>query len=61
MAKRPRDGSATAGLYVLKVDFPVNEEIRTAIDKGLQPLRDKYGLDFFVLEPGITLKRFDDT
>ena len=50
----------TSRLYVLRVDFPLNAESKQAIEKGLQEVREKYRLDFIVLEPGISLSRFDD-
>jgi hypothetical protein len=50
----------TGKLYVMKVDFPVNEATRDAIEKSLDPVREKYGIDFILLEPGIHLSRFDD-
>lgn len=52
--------ASTEKLYVLRVDFPLKPETSKAIQEGLQPLRDKYDLDFLVLEPGITVKRFND-
>lgn len=52
--------SSTEKLYVLQVDFPVSEEIAKGISASLSPLREKYGVDFMVLEPGMRLKRFDD-
>ena len=58
---RPRAAfGATAGLYVLTVDFRVDEEAVKAIAAALDPVKQKYGLDFIVLEPGMRLTRFDD-
>lgn len=45
---------------ILRVDFQLNQEKAKVLDGQLQPLRDKYGLDFIVLEPGMTLSRFND-
>jgi len=56
--KRPR--ARTSNLYVIEVDFPVTAELASKIDQALQPLREKYGLDFLVLEPGMKMKRWDD-
>lgn len=56
---RPRP-APTRKLYVIEVDFSVPEAQRVELDKALEPLRTKYGLDFFVKEPGITIRRFDD-
>lgn len=47
-------------LYVLRVDFKMSPEAAKNMDASLQPLRDKYGLDFIVLEPGMNVARFDD-
>lgn len=51
---------STERLYVLSVDFAMKESVRDEFNKSLEPLREKFGLDFLVLEPGIKLKRFDD-
>ena len=47
-------------LYILRVDFPVDEIQAGKIDAALDAHREKYGIDFIVLEPGMTLTRFDD-
>ena len=47
-------------LYILHVDFPVSSEARQKIEENLDKLRERYGIDFFLLEPGIKLSRFDD-
>jgi hypothetical protein len=57
---RRRRPASTSKLYVLKVDFQIKTEARVEIDQALDPIRTKFGIDFIVLEPGITLKRFDD-
>jgi hypothetical protein len=54
--KRP---SRTARLYILRVDFPVDEKREAALEAMLAPLREKFGLDFLILEPGMKLERFD--
>jgi hypothetical protein len=56
----PRPISPTSGLYVLRTDFPVDTEKGKELDAMLKPIREKYGLDFILLEPGITLSKFDD-
>lgn len=62
LLQRRRAGPApkTSSLYVLQVDFPMTESLTTKMDGALNPLREKYGLDFIVLEPGMKLSRFDD-
>lgn len=62
LAAPPKPPSATDRLYLLRVDFPVSKdpEVKAAIDASFDRLREKYGLDFLVLEPGMTLSRFDD-
>lgn len=59
---RPRGpvSKRTAGLYILEVDFKVTKEVAEGIDKALTPVREKYGVDFIVLEPGMRLRRFND-
>lgn len=56
---RPRV-TPTSKLYILRTDFPVNAEMAAKLDAQLEPLRKKFGLEFFVMEPGVTLTRFDD-
>ena len=56
----PAPPSETDRLIVLRVDFPVDEKKAIELDKMLAPLRAKYNLDFIVLEPGMTLSRFND-
>jgi len=58
--RRKKGRTATSRLYVMRIDHPLSREALVGLDKSLQPLRDKYGLDFIVLEPGIQLGRFDD-
>lgn len=47
-------------LYVLRVDFKMTPDGAAKMDASLNPLREKYGLDFIVLEPGMNVARFDD-
>jgi hypothetical protein len=49
-----------ANLYILEVEFPLDEETATKVDEALEPLRRKYDLDFYVKEPGFTFRRFYD-
>lgn len=58
--KRSSPPPSTASLYVLRVDFPLKADMRDSIQHSLQPLKDKFGIDFLLLEPGISVKRFDD-
>jgi hypothetical protein len=59
LIRQPRPAS-TSKLYVIEVDFNFGEDQRRALDEALNPIRAKYSLDFFVVEPGLKLKRFDD-
>lgn len=60
-ARKPRTANVK-NLYVLEVAFPIadNKELREALEKALDVPRNKYGIDFLVLEPGFKIKRFDD-
>jgi hypothetical protein len=51
---------ALSNLYILRVNFPVTQPIGERLEASLNVLRNKYGVDFFVLEPGMELSRFDD-
>lgn len=59
-AKHPHKIEGTERLWVIQVNFPMDEMLAKKYDERLEPLREKYGLDFFVIEPGVNLKRFDD-
>jgi hypothetical protein len=62
LAKEPRTRSKlkTSGLYIIQTDFEVTPESYTNLQTMLDGVREKYGLDFLILEPGFKLKRFDD-
>lgn len=62
LAKEPRTRSKlkTSGLYIIQTDFEVSPESYTNLQAMLDEVREKYGLDFLILEPGFKLKRFDD-
>jgi hypothetical protein len=62
LAKEPRTRSKlkTSGLYIIETDFEVSPESYTNLQTMLDEVREKYGLDFLILEPGFKLKRFDD-
>jgi hypothetical protein len=62
LAKEPRPRSIlpTSKLYVIQVDFEVLPHALESLETQLSAIREKYGLDFMILEPGIKLKRFDD-
>jgi hypothetical protein len=62
LAKEPRTRSKlkTSGLYIIETDFEVSPESYTNLQAMLDEVREKYGLDFLILEPGFKLKRFDD-
>jgi hypothetical protein len=55
-----RRAPRTDKLYILRIDFPLKPESEQKIDEALELLRKKYGLDFFVMQPGMSLSRFDD-
>ena len=59
LARRRRMPS-TSRLYIVETDFAVSEDAYEKIQAHLDELRQKYGLDFLLLEPGFKLKRFDD-
>jgi hypothetical protein len=62
LAKEPRPKSVlpTSRLYVVAVDFEVSPDALDSLQTQLSGIREKYGLDFMILEPGFKLKRFDD-
>ena len=62
LAKEPRTRSKlkTSGLYIVETDFEVSPESYTNLQAMLDEVREKYGLDFLILDPGFKLKRFDD-
>ena len=62
LAREPRTRSKlkTSGLYIVETDFEVSPESYTNLQTMLDEVRDKFGLDFLILEPGFKLKRFDD-
>jgi hypothetical protein len=57
---RPKSDLPTSKLYVLQVDFEVSQDALEALQKQLDAIRQNYGLDFMILEPGFKLRRFDD-
>ena len=57
---RPRSLLPTSKLYVVQVDFEVSPVAHGSLQLQLADLREKYGLDFMILEPGFKLRRFDD-
>ena len=62
LAKEPRPKSKlpTAKLYVIEIDFEISPDSYNNLQAMLDEIREKYGLDFLILEPGFKLKRFDD-
>ena len=62
LAQEPRPKSAlpTAKLYVVETDFEISPDSYNNLQAMLDVVREKYGLDFLILEPGFKLKRFDD-
>lgn len=59
-AKRSSKLASVSRLYILNVDHPIGKPQAEDLEKALDPLREKYGIDFFVLEPGMKLSRFED-
>jgi hypothetical protein len=57
---RPRSILPTSKLYVIEADFEIHPDTYNSLQTMLGEMREKYGLDFMVLEPGFKLKRFDD-
>ena len=61
LIRRPKPRTpGTEKLYVVSVNFPMDKEFDKKFDEALDVLRQKYGLDFLILEPGVNLKRFDE-
>jgi hypothetical protein len=62
LAKEPRPKSTlpTAKLFVVETDFEITPDSYNNLQAMLDVVREKYGLDFLMLEPGFKLKRFDD-
>ena len=59
LINRPRPAS-TSKLYVVEVNFPISPPMMEDLQRNLDMLRSKFGLEFLFLESGIRLKRFDD-
>jgi len=57
---RPKSKLPTSKLYVIEADFEISSEEYDSLETMLGEIREKYGLDFMILEPGFKLKRFDD-
>ena len=57
---RPQSKLPTSKLYVIEADFEITPEAYDGLQAMLGEIREKYGLDFMILEPGFKLKRFDD-
>jgi len=62
LAKEPRPQSTlpTSKLYVIETDFEVSPDAYNNLQAMLDEVREKFGLEFMILEPGFKLKRFDD-
>lgn len=60
MRDRRRGPASTSSLYVVEVGFELSPAKRAEYDEVLDGLKKKYGLDFFIVEPGFKFKRFDD-
>jgi hypothetical protein len=57
---RSRRMPSTSRLYIVETDFAISDDAYDKIQAHLDELRQKYSLDFLLLEPGFKLKRFDD-
>ena len=57
---RPKSKLPTSKLYVIEADFEISPDEYDSLQAMLGEVREKYGLDFMILEPGFKLKRFDD-
>jgi hypothetical protein len=57
---RPKSKLPTSKLYVIEADFEIQPDTYDSLQAMLGGIREKYGLDFMILEPGFKLKRFDD-
>lgn len=58
--RRSRTKLKTSNLYVIEADFEVSPDAYDHLQAHLDVIREKYGLDFLIVEPGFKLKRFDD-
>jgi len=56
----PKSTLTTSKLYVIETDFEVSPDTYNNMQAMLDGVREKYDLDFVILEPGFKLKRFDD-
>jgi len=56
----PKSTLTTSKLYVIETDFEVSPDTYNYMQAMLDGVREKYDLDFVILEPGFKLKRFDD-
>lgn len=57
---RPKSTLPTSKLYVIETDFEVSPDAYNNMQAMLDEVREKFGLEFMILEPGFKLKRFDD-
>jgi hypothetical protein len=57
---RPKSTLPTSKLYVIETDFEVSTDAYNNMQLMLDEVREKFGLEFMILEPGFKLKRFDD-
>ena len=57
---RPKSKLPTSKLYVIEADFEISPDEYDSLQTMLGEIREKYDLDFMILEPGFKLKRFDD-
>jgi hypothetical protein len=47
-------------LYLLEIDHEISEEYEQQLSANLDRIREKFGIDFLVIERGLKLKRFTD-
>ena len=60
MLAREHRQKSTSKLYIVHTDFEISPDSYNNLQAMLDVVREKYGLDFLILEPGFKLKRFDD-
>lgn len=57
---RAKSKVPTSKLYILHTDFEMSPDSYNNLQANLDVVREKYGIDFLILEPGFKLRRFDD-
>jgi hypothetical protein len=60
LIRKYRRPPSTSRLYVITVSAQLSKKGSEELADMIEPIRQKYGVDFIVLEPGFSLRRFDD-